>query len=145
MDNAIEEILKTSGNNLHVNVVTLLKNKGWETQISPYYNDNQTNKARELDVIAEKEIQVTKYRQNNECGALNIKLFIECTWVTKEILFWFDTHDKESKNNAIEKNTREVLRRSNINIERHHPYTTEKIAKLFDGKEKTAHSGAINQ
>lgn len=51
----IDDLIKNSGNNFHYKVVSYLRENGWAVSVSPYYNDNVTDKPREIDLIAEKE------------------------------------------------------------------------------------------
>ena len=48
-----KEIIAKSGNNFHSKVVERFRASGWSVSISPYYLDGSTNKAREIDLVAE--------------------------------------------------------------------------------------------
>ncbi|HHT9113127.1 MAG: hypothetical protein HZA47_05040 [Planctomycetes bacterium] len=87
----VNKIITGSGNNFHCKVLSYLKAKGWTVLISPYYNDNISDKPREIDLIAEKafEAKTTRY------GTINIKLFIECKYVSQKNVFWFHSKDRE--------------------------------------------------
>ena len=50
---SIQDIVEKSGHNFHCQVVNFLRENGWTALISPYYNDNFTEKPREVDIIAE--------------------------------------------------------------------------------------------
>lgn len=86
----IEEIIEKSGNNFHYNVVEFLRDAGWYVLVSPYYNDNFTDKSREVDIIAEKSYPVGRF------GTVNIRLFIECKYVILDTVFWFDNKNLTS-------------------------------------------------
>jgi hypothetical protein len=126
----IQEIINKSGNNLHSQVVTFLRENGWAVMVSPYYNYNQTNKAREIDVIAEKEIPIHQFRKERDC-TLNIKLFIECKYINNEVVFWFDNKDIDTAEEMITKTTVLKPYAENRSIEKHHHFENNKVAKLF--------------
>ena len=50
----VTQLIKTSGNNFHAKVARWFRTNGWHIVISPYYMDQTQNKAREIDLIAEK-------------------------------------------------------------------------------------------
>ena len=72
----VKDIIASSGNNFHCKVFDYLKEKGWTVLISPYYNDNVSDKPREIDLIAEKAF-AWKNSLNRFIGTVNVKLFIE--------------------------------------------------------------------
>ena len=50
----VSELIKNSGNNFHAKVARWLAENDWHVVVSPYYMDQTQNKAREIDLIAEK-------------------------------------------------------------------------------------------
>ncbi|MFC1568295.1 hypothetical protein ACFL37_01195 [Candidatus Margulisiibacteriota bacterium] len=122
------EIVEKCGNNFHAEVIRFLRGQGWEVLISPYYNDNVTDKPREIDIIAEKAFNVMGFR--NEIGTLNVKLLIECKFINREIVFWFDQKDQGATVEMIEEYT-PLKVASSSRINEHHYYAENKVAKLF--------------
>jgi hypothetical protein len=133
----VKEIIKTSGNTFHCNVLEYFQKKGWAVLISPYYNDNISSKPREIDLIAEKAFQA-KDQCDSFFGTVNIKLFIECKYISQKTVFWFHDKDKEQAENLVVKNT--PLRKDNAYTQQHHYLCTpDKVAKLFaDKRQKSA-------
>jgi hypothetical protein len=128
----ITSLVNESGNNFHCKVTNYLKSKHWHTLISPYYMDGSTNKAREIDIIAEK---MWSYEDTFEgvYGSMHIKLFIECKYIPQPNVFWFGSKDKVAAEKWLVTNTPFTER--NIFTEKHH-YLAEcnKVAKLFSSK-----------
>lgn len=46
----VNAIIEQSGNTFHCKVLKYLQGKRWTVLISPYYNDNVSNKPREIDL-----------------------------------------------------------------------------------------------
>jgi hypothetical protein len=123
----IKDIIENSGNNHHYQVVEFLREKGWTVLVSPYYNDKFTDKPREVDIIAEKPFDIKEW--GTWFGTLNVKLFIECKYITKPTVFWFD---KKDMGRAIERMTKDTsISVNNTNIQKLHYYTEKNVAKLF--------------
>src|SRR3990172_10298284 len=100
----IQEIIEASGNNFQASVIKFLREKGWNVLISPYYNDNATDKAREIDIIAEKAFGVDDIFGKMK-GRLNIRFIIECKYINTETVFWFDAKDKKKAEEMLVRNT----------------------------------------
>ena len=107
-----------------------MREKNWTVLISPYYNDNITDKPREIDIIAEKEFDVMEPLFRKYLGTLLVRLFIECKYIHKEIAFWFDNKDEESAIKRIMKDTSLKHPDENVFIKEHHYYTSKEVAKL---------------
>ena len=135
----IQAIINNSGNNLHSQVIQFLRKDGWTVVISPYYCDNQTNKAREIDIIAEKKQDFTKTRQNKS-GTLNIKLYIECKYFKDELMFWFDEKDTELAEKMVFETTciPEDIQNIPIHDRKYHYFSPNKVAKLFSSHPQKA-------
>ena len=126
----IKNLIKESGNNFHYQVVDFLRKRDWEVLVSPYYSDNITNKTREIDIIAEKPFDVLDWA--GDCvGTLNIKFFIECKYINKEIVFWFDSKNKEKAIERVINDTSLEHPRKNSIINSHHYLDSVEVAKLF--------------
>lgn len=129
----IQNIIESNGNNFHSKVISFLRKKGWTVLISPYYSDTVSEKLREIDIIAEKAFFI------GELGVtLNVQLFIECKYINKEVVFWFDKKDQFSAEDLIVRTTPLEPFHKNMMIGRHHYYQMEEVAKLFaSAPEKT--------
>lgn len=127
----VQEIIEASGNNFHSNVINFLREKGWSVLISPYYNDNATDKAREIDIIAEKAFGVNDiYRRTK--GWLNVRFIIECKYINTETVFWFDAKDKKKAEERVTTDT--PLTKDNSYTQKHHYMSDNKVAKLFSSE-----------
>ncbi len=126
----VKNLVRQSGNNFHCQVTNYLSQKGWQTQVSPYYLDGATNKAREIDLIAEKS---WSHNGPFNYGSIHIKLFIECKYIPQINVFWFDTKDREAAKKWLASNT--PFKENNSCIEGHHYLSqSESVAKLFASK-----------
>lgn len=126
----VKTIIMQSGNTFHCKVLKYLQEKGWTVLISPYYNDNVTSKPREIDLIAEKAFDA-----KNNRGFVNVKLFIECKYISQKTVFWFHDKDKQKAEDLVTQTT--PLIKDNIYTEKHHYLEgIDSVAKLFadDGK-----------
>jgi len=146
----IKDLIIKSGNNFHCQVVDFLRKRGWTVLISPYYNDNLTDKPREIDIVAEKPFSMKDSWGSGFLGTLNFKLFIECKYINKEVIFWFDEKDKEKAIKRIMHDTGLEPPSRNNAINNHHYLKNDKVAKLFSsGQDKTPDNEliykAINQ
>ena len=131
LDDAIE-LVENSGNNFHCRVNNYFQEKDWHTLISPYYLDNAANKPREIDLISEKEWWYQD-RYSGVKGSVNIKLFIECKYISNLTAFWFSRKDTNSAKQWLTTNA--SLRENTTFIENHHYLSSgENVAKLFAGK-----------
>ena len=124
----VQEIIDASGNNFHSNVIKFLREKEWNVLISPYYNDNATDKAREIDIIAEKVFDV-KGSFGKIKGWLNVRFIIVCKYINTETVFWFDAKDKKKAEEMVIRET--LLEKDNIYTQKHHYISDERVAKLF--------------
>jgi hypothetical protein len=127
---AAQEIIERSGNSFHSRVVNLLRDQGWGVMVSPHYNDNFTDKPREIDIIAEKKFNVTEFF-NEWLGTLNVRLFIECKYVPSDTVFWFEQKDKERALQLITRSSGMEAPHRDSNTQKHHYYTDTPIAKLY--------------
>lgn len=143
----IQEIIEASGNNFHSNVIKFLREKEWNVLISPYYNDNVSDKAREIDIIAEKAFAV-KAIWGETKGWLNVRFIIECKYINSETVFWFDAKDKKKAEEMLVRNT--PLRKDNAYTQKHHYMSDDRVAKIFSSEKSKDLSNepiyrAINQ
>lgn len=145
----VEEIMEKSGNGFHARVVNLIRQQKWEVLVSPYYSDNFTDKPREIDIIAERKFDVNDFI-SDWLGTLNIRLFIECKYITGVTVFWFDDKDKARVTERIMTDTGREHHNHNINIQELHYFADVPVAKLFSseksrGEDNEPMNKAINQ
>lgn len=128
----IENLIKISGNNLHCKVLNHLKRKEWTVLISPYYNDNVSDKPREIDLIAEKEFPIVPFGGTYQGEKINVKLFIECKYLPKEkeIVFWFHEKDTNKAEKLITSKT-SLTKTSGYTAKHHYLSKNNRVAKLF--------------
>jgi hypothetical protein len=123
------EILKKNGNNFHAKVARWLNEHDWHVIVSPYYMDQTQNKAREIDLIAEKSWPVID-KLDRSFGDVVARLFIECKYISSHSVFWFTEKDQESALNLV--CTSRPFKANNMYTDRHHYLAQDtKVAKLF--------------
>jgi len=128
-DQVADDIIAESGNNFHCKVANYFRAKKWTTRISQFYVDATTDKAREIDLVAEKVERIVSPYQSKPLR-IHTRLFIECKYITKPMVFWFEEIDKESALKLVESKT--PLKRDNEHIKHHHYFNSDgDVAKLF--------------
>lgn len=133
----VKDIIEKSGNTFHCKVLKFFKDQGWSVLISPYYNDNTSGKPREIDLIAEKAF---KFQDSfgQFMGNVNVKLFIECKYISQKTVFWFHGKDREKAENLVER-TSPCRKDDPYTKEHHYLCGDDHVAKLFaDEKAKAA-------
>lgn len=141
----IEEIIEKSGNSFHSRVVNKLRDEKWSVLVSPHYNDNFTDKPREIDIIAEKKFDVKDFIYD-WLGTVNVLLFIECKYINNETVFWFENKDIKRATERIMRDTGLEDPNRNVGIQKHHYYADTPIAKLFaSGSGKSEDNEVINK
>jgi hypothetical protein len=126
----ISNLVKKSGNNFHAKVARWLSDDNWHVVVSPYYMDQTQNKAREIDLIAEKLWPVKDNMFGRHVGDVVIRLFIECKFIPSYSVFWFAEKDQQSAKDLV--CTGGPFRADNIYTDRHHYLAqSPKVAKLF--------------
>jgi len=144
----VKSIIAKSGNTFHCKVLKYLQDNGWTVLISPYYNDNISSKPREIDLIAEKAFGV-KDMFDKPLGTVNVKLFVECKYISQKTVFWFHGKDKQKAEELVTQTT--PLPSNNMYTAKHHYLgENDRVAKLFsDEQNKSAESEifykALNQ
>ena len=125
----VSELIKNSGNNFHAKVARWLAENDWHVVVSPYYMDQTQNKAREIDLIAEKFWPIND-SFSNQTGDIAVRLYIECKFVPSHSVFWFADKDKKSALELVCSNGH--YRENNTNTQKHHYLAhSAKVAKLF--------------
>ena len=148
MSDVANKIVSKSGNTFHCRVANAFRNHGWATMLSPYYIDSSTDKAREIDLLAEKAFPVhSEYSQMPK--SVRVRLHVECKYITQHAVFWFDSRDDRRAFEWIYSNT--PFRRNNTYVnEHHHIRNVTSVAKLFATEGKRSEDNdpifrAINQ
>lgn len=126
----IKKMIESSGNSFHYDVINFLREQDWNVLVSPYYCDNFSDKSKEVDIIAGKDIVLKDY-VNSPKMLVKVRLFIECKYVKYPIVFWFDNKDLNRAESKIINETPLKSRDGNKLIEQHHYMINEEIAKLF--------------
>src|SRR5574337_268135 len=126
---AVNKLIQGSGNNFHAKVAQWFSENGWHIVVSPYYMDQSQNKAREIDLVAEKLWPVEDHF-NRPVDDVAVRLFIECKFVPSISVFWFADKDQESALELV--CTGGTFRADNIYTQKHHYLTqSPRVAKLF--------------
>ena len=137
----VKAIIAQSGNTFHCKVLKYLHDKGWTVLISPYYNDNVSSKPREIDLIAEKAFEA-KDRFRGPIGTVNVKLFVECKYISQKTVFWFHDKDKQKAEELVTQTT--PLRPDNAYTAKHHYLgEVDRVAKLFSDEQKKSAESEI--
>lgn len=145
---AVQELIDGSGNNFHAKVARWLAADGWRIAISPYYMDQSQQKARELDLIAEKQWPI-RSSIGQWTGEVVVRLFVECKYVPGHSVFWFvDKNRKAVEGMVCASGT---FRSDNSYTAKHHYLSgSNRVAKLFAssnarGQESEPFYKALNQ
>ena len=130
----VKSIIKKSGNAFHGKVLKYLKEKDWTVLVSPYYNDNVSNKPREVDLIADNAF-IAANGLNQPIGTINVNLFIECKYIPQKTVFWFHDKDKQKAEDLVLATT--PLPKNHPNTQKHHYLgDIDHVAKLFAGEKQ---------
>lgn len=125
----IKELVAKSGNNFHSKVARWFANQDWDITVSPYYLDQMQGKAREIDLIVEKYLEM--HVQGKYLGYLVVRLFVECKFVNQDAVFWFAKQDKHSTQKLIHSSIG-ADPDTNLKPSYHHYFkNNRKVAKLF--------------
>jgi len=144
-----KKIIEESGNNLHIDTVDLLERMQWDVDLSSYYYDETANKPREIDIIAQRNVEVINDPEKEVIDQFKLFLFIECKYLKNEVAFWARRNNEEESKEAIiiEGLDKEYLLEGE-NLFREHHYLKERfIGKLYDSfpKEQGAVFNAVTQ
>ena len=125
----VSDLVRNSGNNFHAKVARWLSGNDWHVVVSPYYLDQTQNKAREIDLIAEK-LWPVKNVFGRPMDDVAMRLFIECKFVPSHTVFWFADKDQDSAQDLVCASG--SFRADNMYTKRHHYLAhSSKVAKLF--------------
>lgn len=126
----ISRIISESGNSFHAKVARWLAGDGWHIRVSPYYMDQSQNKAREIDLVAEKSWAI-RDAFNHWHGDVVVRLFVECKFVPGHSVFWLADKDVDAAMRLVCKQDG-GFRPDNMYTKKHH-YLSEsaRVAKVF--------------
>lgn len=147
MNDIAKKLIAESGNTFHCRVANAFRADGWKTLMSPYYIDESTDKAREVDLIVEKAFEVPS--PNSRPRTIRMRLYIECKYIIQHVVFWFDSRNDERALSWIYRNT--PFRKGNTLIkEHHHILGIDSVAKLYASESKRSEENdpifrALNQ
>lgn len=135
LEEIAKKIIESSGNSFHSRVAQWLQESGWHVLISPYYLDQSQNKAREIDLIAERVVPI-KNSFGQRKGDVVVRLYIECKFITSHSVFWFAAKDKKAAEKLVCRsgNFRTNNRYTN---EHHYISSCETVAKVFSTEAKS--------
>lgn len=125
----VRDLIALSGNNFHSKVARWFQTNSWTVSVSPYYMDQTQNKAREIDLIAEKLWPIPD-SFGRIGGHVAVRLFVECKFLPAPNAFWFTPKDRRAAENLVCSGG--VFRSDNSYTAKHH-YLCESpvVAKLF--------------
>jgi hypothetical protein len=130
----IQTIIENSGNHFHSKVVAAFQAGDWSVLISPYYNDNITDKPREIDLVTEKAFPIRGLFGDGRHD-IDVRLFIECKYVPQPMVLWFHDKDMEKAKDLVLRTT--PMTDNNIYTDHHHYLSASpQVAKLFAGGPK---------
>jgi hypothetical protein len=144
MDEKLKALIIQSGNNLHTEVAQFLIDHKWQVDISSYYYDDTTDKPREIDLVAQKEI--ISHEPDLGESRFSVFLFIECKYFKEGVAFRMYPNQGQDGLSAIISGgmSVDILDRNNGNLWRNHHYvSTPYLAKLYDTKENNEVFNAI--
>ncbi len=125
----VDELIRGSGNNFHAKVARWFSENGWHVVVSPYYLDQAQNKAREIDLVAEK-LWPIKEMFGRAINDVAVRLFVECKFVPSLSVFWFAEKDQESARELVCADG--IFRADNMYTDKHHYLSqSPRVAKLF--------------
>lgn len=134
MNDVVKKIVSESGNSFHCKVANAFREKGWATLMSSYYIDTATDKAREIDLIAEKAYAIpNNFGQSPK--SIRVRLYIECKYINQHVVFWFDSRDDKKAREWIYSNT-PFTKGNTFTKEHHHLKPDSLVAKLFASESK---------
>lgn len=125
----LKKLIAESGNGFQYRVVKRLRELGWKVLVSPYYSDQNTDKPREIDIIAEKNYEV-KSIMGAWLGSVTVRLFLECKYITNSTVFWFDRKDGLRARERVIVDGGYQSPGHNHEIGSHHYSLGESVAKL---------------
>lgn len=142
-----KKIINNSGNSFHARVAKWLNENEWRVLISPYYMDQSQNKAREIDLMAERVVPIKDFF-DRWIGDVVIRMYVECKFVSSHSVFWFTAKDMHAAEKLVCRTG--GFRMDNPYTKEHHYLSTcDTVAKVFATEAKSQEQDpfykAINQ
>jgi hypothetical protein len=138
-DEAFRRLVSESGNAFHCQVATYFRERSWEVLISPYYVDNATGRAREIDLLCERLWEFRDPHNPNVSRLLRVQLLVECKYIpeTTATVFWFDKSDDGGKRSQLVQASIPQFKTHSLLVQ-HHYYARRDsgVAKLFASDSK---------
>ena len=125
----VQALIDSSGNNFHSKVAQWFMANGWHLQVSPYYLDQTQQKAREIDLIAERS-WAFKDGFGRHQGYVVVRLYIECKFVPSHAVFWFAEKSKREAAELVHSFSGFTPNNS-YTLKHHYLAQSERVAKLF--------------
>jgi hypothetical protein len=130
-DQDLTDIIDKSGHRLLCDTNAFFLRHGWTTRLSQYYVDATTDKAREIDLIAEKVFEFGD-RYQRDWVHFHVRLNIECKYVNAPVIFWMDPVDRDAVHRWV--NSRTPFKTTNQYSNNLHYMSADWVAKLFASK-----------
>ena len=127
----ISRLVERSGNAFHFKVANFFKQQRWHVLISPYYNDRNDDKIKEIDIVATRFYLLADSWGEPLRERICVRFFIECKYINGPIAFWFGEKDKIKAEKLIVLNTPLKSSEANQQIVGHHYYSEDRVVKLF--------------
>jgi hypothetical protein len=124
-----EDIARNSGISFNCQVATWFRKAGWAVQLSPYYVDRSTDKSREIDMLVEKSMRIPA-PYGGRPKFLHVRLYVECKYVDRNVVFWFDRPDEDRTLKLLE-STGVFPPRNSYTREHRYVEKGTQVAKLF--------------
>lgn len=143
----VRDLVRKSGNAFHARVARAFSDAQWHVVVSPYYMDQTQQKAREIDLVAERSWQINSLR--GYVGELVVRLFVECKYISFDSVFWFADKNIEAAKSLVYET--KPFRKDNIRSDEHHYIKgSPRVAKLFTSSKGQANENepiykALNQ
>lgn len=126
----VKDLIARSGNSFHAKVARWFSENGWHVIVSPYYLDQSQNKAREIDLVVEKDWSVYHNNIHGEIiGEIVVRLFVECKYLSGQSVFWFADKDLASATELV--CSRSPFKKNSVYTDKHHYLSLGKVAKVF--------------
>lgn len=124
----VQQLVDSSGNSFHARVARWFRDAGWHVRVSPYYLDRSQEKAREIDLVVEKAVEIRNFANRFE-GDVVVRLFVECKFVAGHTVFWVAERDQSAAEALVVSSP--PFRADNAYTRKHHYLADAPVAKLF--------------
>lgn len=129
-EKSIEQIIIESSNNIALELLKILEENEWNVEFSPYYIDKSSEKDREIDLLAKKNIRC----KSTNRSSFEIILCIECKYLNKDKNFIIRTFKNDLERKDFVKGTNGIYVNKEFREKNHHYSLHQNIGKLYDTK-----------